>query len=377
MIELKKIYKSYGEQKVLKNVDLKFDKSGIYCIIGESGCGKTTIMKLINGLIKPTKGKVFVDGRDISKIDSVKLRRGIGYVIQKVGLFPHMTVGKNIEVILELLNVKSIARKEKALELLKLVHLDETDYEKYPGELSGGQQQRVGIARALSTDPEILLMDEPFSALDPITRDSLQDELVDLQKELGKTIIFVTHDMDEAIKIADKIAIMKDGSLIQFDSPEEILKNPADSFVEYFIGKDRLWKTPELLLVEDIMKKKVPTVSPKMNLSKAFEKMKEFDKDFVFVVDKGQLVGGVSKEVLFKQGSTHTITMENIMEDFNLNLSKKDNLLDALTKVEQSKKKVVPVIGEDNKLEGMVTPTSLLNVIYEIKPEGGDENVSY
>lgn len=375
MIELKGICKNYQDQKVLKNINLKFDRNGIYCIIGESGCGKTTMMELINRLIKPSKGKVMVAGQDISKIDPVKLRRSIGYVVQKVGLFPHMTVGTNIEAILELQKVKKEVRKKKALELLNLVHLEESDYDKYPAELSGGQQQRVGIARGLSTDPEILLMDEPFSALDPITRGSLQDELIDLQKELGKTIIFVTHDMDEAIKIADKIAIMKDGNLLQFDSPEEILKNPANSFVEYFIGKDRLWKTPELFLVEDIMRKRVPTVSPKMNLSKAFEKMKDFDKDFVFVVDKGRLVGKVSKELLFKQDPSPTIVMEDIMVEQLLSLAKKDNLLDALTMVEQSQNKVVPVIEDGNMLVGMVTPTSLLNVIYKIKPEGGEDNV--
>ena len=377
MIELKKIHKNYGEKVVLSNVNLKFDKSGIYCIIGESGCGKTTMMKLINRLIKPSQGKVLLNGEDISKMNPVKLRRSIGYVIQKVGLFPHMTVGENIEVILELMKVDRETRKAKALELLELVHLEEADYDKYPGELSGGQQQRVGIARALSTDPEILLMDEPFSALDPITRESLQNELVDLQKELGKTIVFVTHDMDEAIKIADKIAIMKDGNLLQFDSPEDILKNPADAFVEYFIGKDRLWRTPELLLVEDIMKKKLPKVSPHMNLSKAFEKMKEYDKDFIFVVDRGILVGAVSREMLFKQDPSPEIVMEDIMVKNFPTLKKKENLLHALAMVEQSTNKVVPVVDENNKLEGMVTPTSLLNVIYEIKPEAGDENVSY
>ncbi len=376
MIELKGIHKSYGEEKVLDNISLRFEKSGIYCIIGESGCGKTTMMKLINGLIKPSQGRVLVDGQDISKRDPVKLRKSIGYVIQKVGLFPHMTVGENIEIILELTNVDKGKRREKAIELLKLVHLEEDDYNKYPGELSGGQQQRVGIARALSTDPDILLMDEPFSALDPITRDSLQDELVDLQKELDKTIVFVTHDMDEAIKIADKIAIMKGGELLQYDSPEEILKNPADSYVEYFIGKDRLWKTPELLLVKDIMKRKVPVVAPNMNLSKAFERMKEYDKDYVFVVDRRALVGCVSKEVLFKYEPSPSITMEDIMVTDILHLKKNDNLIDALGMVEESRNKGVPVVDEDKNLLGMVTPTSLLNVIYEIKPEGGDSSVS-
>ena len=374
MIELKGITKKYGSHTVLNNIDITFENGGIYCVIGESGCGKTTLMKLINKLIMPTEGDIWVNGKDISKVNAIELRRSIGYVIQKVGLFPHMTVGKNIEIILELMKVDPAKRKTRALELLKLVHLLESDYKKFPTELSGGQQQRVGIARALSTDPDILLMDEPFSALDPITREKLQDELVDIQKELGKTIIFVTHDMDEAIKIADKIGILKDGNLIQYDTPEEILMNPENQFVEYFIGKDRLWKTPELLLVRDIMKTNFPAVSPTMNLSKVFEKMKETDKEYVFVAEKKKLLGDVSRKRLFKQGASSSIRVSDILTEVNCKLKTNDNLLDALTMIEKSEHNIVPVENSKEELVGMITPTSLLNVIYEIKPEYGEKN---
>ena len=374
MIKIQNIEKSYIDQKVLFDINLQFDEGGLYCLIGESGSGKTTILKLINRLITPTNGKIFINDKDISTLNPVKLRRSIGYVIQRVGLFPHMTVGENIEVVLDLLKIEKVKRKKKALELLELVEIEKNYYDKYPCELSGGQQQRIGIARALSTDPQILLMDEPFSALDPITRENLQDELIDLQRKLKKTIIFVTHDMDEAIKLSDKIAIIKDGKVIQFDSPEEILKNPADDFVEYFIGKDRLWKTPELFLVKDIMKKKIPKVLPDMSISKAFEKMKQHDKEFVFVVEDGKLVGGISKDILFQQGLSSRIKIKDIMIKKLLVLNKNENLLDALTKMEQSKNKIVAVVDENRNLEGMVTPTALLNVIYKIKPESGDLN---
>ena len=201
--------------------------------IGESGCGKTTTLKMINRLIKPTGGRILINGDSIETKDIIELRRSMGYVIQQTGLFPHMTVKENIEIIprSEKRDPKQISQKTG--ELMEMVGLNPLEYlDRYPTELSGGQQQRVGVARAFATDPEIILMDEPFSALDPITRSGLQDELINLQSQLKKTIVFVTHDMDEAIKIADKICIMKDGSILQYDTPENILKYPAKEFVQ-------------------------------------------------------------------------------------------------------------------------------------------------
>ena len=235
MIKFDKVSKFYKDKKVLQNVSFEIQEGTITSLIGESGCGKTTTLKMINRLIEPTHGTITIKGQDIRKTNPIKLRRKIGYVIQQTGLFPHMTVRENIELIskLERKNPKKI--KERTLEMMEMIALDSEEFlDRYPSELSGGQQQRIGIARAFATDPEIILMDEPFSALDPMTRISLQDELIRLQEKFQKTIVFVTHDMDEAIKISDRIAIMEQGNLIQYDTPEMILKHPENEFVKNF-----------------------------------------------------------------------------------------------------------------------------------------------
>lgn len=216
MIEIKNVTKKIGSKTILNDISLSIDTGMLVVLIGSSGCGKTTTLKLINKLIKPTYGEIYIDKQPISKQNVIDLRRDIGYVIQNTGLFPHLTIKENIELIPRLKKEKSIGEiEQKTLDLLKMVDLDSNDYlNMYPSELSGGQQQRIGVVRAIATDADIILMDEPFSALDPITRTSLQEELFILQEELKKTIIFVTHDMDEALKIADKICIMENGRLL-------------------------------------------------------------------------------------------------------------------------------------------------------------------
>ena len=223
MIEFKGITKSFKGNEVLKGINLEIQTGHLVAIIGGSGCGKTTLLKMINLLIHPTSGEILIDGEDITKYDVIKLRRRMGYVIQQTGLFPHMTIRENIQLISKLEKVEHKKLEDITIQMMNMVGLDPSVYlDRYPTELSGGQQQRVGVARAFATDPEIILMDEPFSALDPMTRSDLQDELVGLQSKLGKTIVFVTHDMDEAIKIADMICIMKDGKILQYDTPENI-----------------------------------------------------------------------------------------------------------------------------------------------------------
>ncbi|MFR3817513.1 MAG: ABC transporter ATP-binding protein [Fusobacterium varium] len=237
MIEFVDVNKNFGEYHIIKNLSLKIEKGKITVIIGSSGCGKTTTLKMINKLILPTSGKIYIDGEDISQKDTIKLRRNIGYVIQQTGLFPHMTVKENIELIAKIENIDKNKINLRTKELMKMINLDyATFFERYPLELSGGQQQRVGVARAFALDPGIILMDEPFSAVDPISRKQLQDELIDIQKKLGKTIIFVTHDIQEAIKIADKICLMNNGEIMQYDTPENIIKNPKNDFVRKFIN---------------------------------------------------------------------------------------------------------------------------------------------
>lgn len=374
MIELRNIVKNFGESEIIKNISIEFERGKFYCLIGESGCGKTTIMKMINKLIELSSGEILIDGKNIKDYNPVLLRRKIGYVIQKVGLFPHMTIGQNIEAVPSLLKWSKEKSRERAMELLELVDLDEGYYDKYPEELSGGQQQRIGIARALAVNPDIILMDEPFSALDPITRENLQDELVSLQEKLKKTIIFVTHDMDEAIKLADKIAILRDGKILQFDTPENILHYPKDSFVEYFIGNDRLWKTPEMLLVKDIMKTKIPVVQESSHIARAYEKMKNYDIDAVFVVKQegrnNKIKGIITKKLIFHKREilTGETDIKDLMYTNFITLGERENLLDVLNKIKDSKLKVFPVNDKDGNLIGAITPSNLLNVISDITP---------
>lgn len=237
LIEVENVKKVYGDKLILKNINLKIDKGEFVTIIGSSGCGKTTFLKLINGLVKPDFGQVYVNNYDISIIDKIALRRGIGYVIQEIGLFPHMNVRKNISYIPNLIKKDSKEKVEnKVKELIKVVGLKEDMLDRYPNELSGGQRQRVGIARALASDAKILLMDEPFGAIDEITRRLLQDEILRIYKQFNMTIIFITHDIKEALKLGTRVIVMDKGEIVQNDTPEEVVRNPKTSFVRNLIG---------------------------------------------------------------------------------------------------------------------------------------------
>lgn len=254
MIKVENITKRFKNRTVLKSISFQIEKGEFVSIIGPSGCGKTTLLKMINRLIKPTSGKIYINGENIYDKDPITLRRNMGYVIQQNGLFPHMTIKDNIEIIPRLEKKKSEEICKRTIELMNMVDLNPDEYlNRYPSELSGGEQQRIGVARAFANDTDIVLMDEPFSALDPITRADLQNELLNLQSKLNKTIVFVTHDMDEALKLSNKICLMKDGEIIQFDEPEKILKEPENEYVESFVGKNRIWDNPEYIRAQDIM----------------------------------------------------------------------------------------------------------------------------
>lgn len=239
IIEFRDIKKSYSDKTILDKFNLVIEKGEFVTVIGRSGCGKTTILKMINGLVIPDQGEVVVEGKNILDEDLIELRRNIGYAIQGSVLFPHMTVEKNISYVPNLLNRKDKIKTKNAVEKwMKIVGLDEELMKRYPDELSGGQQQRVGIARALAASPEILLMDEPFGAVDEITRGQLQDEILRIYKQTGITIIFVTHDISEAFKLATKVLVMDNGNIEQYATPEEILTNPATEFVSRLVVKD-------------------------------------------------------------------------------------------------------------------------------------------
>lgn len=237
MIEFKDIRKAYGEKEVIIDFNLVVEKGEFITIVGRSGCGKTTILKMVNGLNVPDEGHIYVNGKDIKNENLIELRRNIGYSIQGTGLFPHMTVGKNIAYVPNLLNKANKKKtKESVDKLMKVVGLEESMLDRYPDELSGGQQQRVGIARALAASPQIMLMDEPFGAVDEITRKMLQDEILRIHSELKVTILFVTHDIKEALKLGTKVLVMDKGEIVQYATPDDIINNPANKFVKELMG---------------------------------------------------------------------------------------------------------------------------------------------
>jgi osmoprotectant transport system ATP-binding protein len=276
MIRLERVTKIFGSITAVDSVDMEVPSGAVCVLLGPSGCGKTTTMKMINRLIAPTSGKIFIDGRDTATVDEVRLRRSIGYVIQQIGLFPNKTVEENICVVPDLLGWDRKKSRARAADLLTLVNLDPAIFlKRYPKELSGGQQQRVGVVRALAADPPVLLMDEPFGAIDPINREVIQDEFMKIQAELKKTVVFVSHDIDEAVKMASLIAIFRDGRLIQYDTPDTILAQPVDSFVAEFVGGDRTLKRLRLIKVGDAMMRDPPSVVGEDTLETAFARMRE------------------------------------------------------------------------------------------------------
>lgn len=374
MIEFKNIYKSFKDKHVLEDVSFSIDKGEFVCIIGPSGCGKTTALKMINRLIKPTRGTILVDNKDISQEDEIDLRRNIGYVIQQTGLFPHMTVKENIELIPKLKNKKDSNLSNKVIELLDMVGLEANEYMNlYPTQMSGGQQQRVGVARAFASDPEIILMDEPFSALDPITREQLQDELLTLQNKLHKTIIFVTHDMAEAIKMADRICIMCDGKIQQYDTPEQILKHPANEFVHNFVGKKRIWDSPELIKVADIMIDKPITCNVNLKCIKAVNIMYNYKVDSLMIVDNHMNFLGILDANQAAREKNRDKKVDEVMHTECLLVKPDDSIVDIINLANNNNIYTLPVVNNQKKLVGLITKSTLVTALSKKYDESEDE----
>ena len=367
MIEMKNISKKVGNKIILDDISLKIDEGSFVVFIGPSGCGKTTTLKLMNKLIEPTSGEIYIDGKPISKEDPIKLRRNIGYVIQSIGLFPHLTIRENIELIPKLKKDQTDEEiEQKTLELMKMVGLNPNEFlDKYPSELSGGQQQRIGLVRAIATDAKIILMDEPFSALDPITRTQLQEWLYSLQEELKKTIVFVTHDMDESLKLADKICIMKDGKVQQYDTVENLLRNPANEFVRNFIGSDRLWSTPEYIKARDIMIKNPVSVQSSRTVIQGMEIMRTNKVDSLLVKDKEDNFIGIITIKELRQNGIQNHYLSDIMNKEPLFVYDDNNLVEILEVMNKENIGHIPVITRYNKLAGLITRSSLLSVLSE------------
>jgi osmoprotectant transport system ATP-binding protein len=342
--------RSFGGVEAVKALDLEISDKELCVLVGPSGAGKSTVLRMINRLVEPSEGRVTMDGRDLRSIDPDKLRRGIGYVIQGVGLFPHLTVSANVSVVPELLGWDRQRVAERAREMLELVGLDADRYgPRYPSQLSGGEAQRVGVARALASDPPILLMDEPFSAVDPVNRLRLQNEFLAIQQRLRKTVVFVTHDVDEAIRLADRIAVLRSGSLVQYDAPEVLLDRPADAFIAGFLGSDRALKRLSRRVVRDWMRPAKP-VRDDEDLAAI---LCGEGQGYWWVVDgSGRLLGCLDRSLAKCSDDPREVIASQRIEDMAVSLD--SSLKEALSAMLGSSARTLPVVDSGFRLVGEI-----------------------
>lgn len=377
MIEFKSIYKSYKNKSVLKNISLEIHSGEFFVLVGSSGCGKTTMLKTINKLNSVTKGEVTVEGVDVKKLPESALPKQIGYVVQENGLFPHLTVEENICLIMKLAGIPRSEHAARMEEMLQLVHLDADSYRnQYPSQLSGGQCQRVNIARALATNPPIILMDEPFSALDPVTRAELQDEIYQIHQRFNKTIVFVTHDMNEAIKLADRICILENGSIRQCDTPEQILKHPANAYVEEFVGKSKLWSNPDMVKAEDIMLLK-PVCAPKeFKVRQALSKMNHHSVDSLLITDGQKLLGLLWLNDLAGVAQANEPILDYLSDQY-ISVHTDTSLQKIIETIDYNISGIIPVIDHENNIKGFLTKGRLLSILSrQFIPDGSADERS-
>ncbi|MBC8528644.1 ABC transporter ATP-binding protein [Christensenellaceae bacterium NSJ-44] len=375
MIEFEGVYKAYKSKSVLYDINMEIRSDEIFVLIGSSGCGKTTLLKMINKLISFDRGDIRIDGESINKISGTLLRRKIGYVVQDGGLFPHMTIGENIGVIPKMLKQPQAQIEQRVDELLRMVNLEPNLYrDLYPAQLSGGQKQRVGVARAFSVNPDIILMDEPFSALDPVTRNELQDEIYNLQHQFHKTIVFVTHDMDEAIRLADRICIIQDGRIVQLDTPEQVLRHPASSYVEQFVGKNRIWSSPEFIKAGDIMEVDPCRISRGRTAIQAVQSMNHRKVDSALVTEGRKLVGIVRLKDL-RNFKDYTIPLEHFISEDYRTVYEDDSLQDIINTIDYNQSGIIPVITHEDELVGYLTKSSLLATLSKQYMDEGEEGM--
>lgn len=366
MIKFENVSKRFGQTPVLDNLSFEIPDGEFVVLIGPSGCGKTTTLKTINRLIEPNRGKIYIDGKDIAKMNPVELRRGIGYVIQQIGLFPNMTVEQNITVVPKLLKYPKEKCEAIVHELLELVDMPyEENAHKYPSELSGGQQQRIGVLRALAASPPIILMDEPFGALDPITRDTLQDEVKRIQQKLQKTIVFVTHDMDEALKMADTIVFMNEGKILQMASPEEMLQNPADPIISGFMGK-QIDHRSNGLTAGDVIRTRVIKVSINNQLLKSIELMKNRDVDTLIVINEDDTYAGIATIDSIRARGKSGMKIGALITNEAPVVNVADDAQAAFDALLTSPTGYVVVLRDDRTVAGIATKTSMTKAMGEV-----------
>jgi len=357
MVHFDNVTKIYdGDSKAVDGLSLEIQEGELVVFIGPSGCGKTTTLKMVNRLESITSGTIYVNGQDINKINPVKLRRGIGYVIQSIGLLPHMSVADNIAMVPKLLGWPTKKIRSRVDELLEMAKLPPNKYRwRLPDQLSGGQKQRVGVLRALAADPPVVLMDEPFGALDPISRNVLQEELLELQKKVQKTIIFVTHDMDEALKMADKIVLMRQGRVEQIGSPAELQNSPATEFVRNFIGEERLAQISPEDPVEGLYRDPWLAVSPGENPADVMEKLEDLGADTAQMVDpKSEKWLGMIHMPLLKRAIRSGGDLKSVARK-NRKLYVEDSTLRDAATMLADEDIPIPVVDEEEHFLGIIT----------------------
>lgn len=367
-VEFKDVSKIYPKMKnpAVNHISFEIDQGDFCCLIGTSGSGKTTLMRMINRMNSVTKGEVLVNGKNVKSFNPVNLRRHIGYVIQNNGLMPHMTIKENIVLVPKLLKWPKEKLNDEAKKLIKMAELPESYLDRYPTELSGGQQQRIGVVRALAANQNLILMDEPFGALDPITRESLQNLVQSLQMKLGKTIVFVTHDMDEALKLATKVVVLHDGELVQVGTPDQILHHPANEYVKSLIGKERLSEAKyETVKVKNVMLTNPTKIDLGASLADALTMMKENRVDTLLVVDHDDHLKGYISIDDLQRNYSPTNSVSDILITKLGTVGPEEYLRDNFSRIMSRNKSYIPVINSDKKLVGIVTRSSLVNVVYE------------
>ena len=363
MIRLEHLSKTFPGQDAPAVGDLSMDiyEGEIVVLVGPSGCGKTTTMKMINRIIEPSGGRIFLQGEDVTTVNADNLRRRMGYVIQQIGLFPHMTIADNIATVPRMLGWDKQRISERIDELLETVGIDRSYRSRYPKELSGGQRQRIGVARAMAADPPVLLMDEPFGAIDPITRERLQDEFLRLQEDIQKTIVFVTHDIDEAIKMGDRIAILRDRSEIaQYDTPENILTSPADEFVEDFVGEGASIKRLSLSRVRDIRPADWPVAGIKDSREEVLGRLRDSGKDYVLLLDERKRP---KRWVNVEEVERNGVLLEEAGWPAVAIVGGDASLYETLDTMITSYKGSAIVVGEDGSYKGVVDFSTVLEMI--------------
>ncbi|MBI0110578.1 ABC transporter ATP-binding protein [Lactobacillus sp. W8093] len=368
VVEFKDVSKIYPKMKnpAVNHISFEIDQGDFCCLIGTSGSGKTTLMRMINRMNSVTKGEVLVNGKNVKSFNPVNLRRHIGYVIQNNGLMPHMTIKENIVLVPKLLKWPKENLNAEAKKLIKMAELPESYLDRYPTELSGGQQQRIGVVRALAANQNLILMDEPFGALDPITRESLQNLVQSLQMQLGKTIVFVTHDMDEALKLATKVVVLHDGELVQVGTPDQILHHPANEYVKSLIGKERLSEAKyETVKVKNVMLTNPTKIDLGASLSDALTMMKENRVDTLLVVDHDDHLKGYISIDDLQRNYSPTNSVSDILITKLGTVGPEEYLRDNFSRIMSRNKSYIPVINSDKKLVGILTRSSLVNVVYE------------